>query len=870
MKIRLNRLVAIATSLLLGLIGLVAIQAPAANAADSSRFDPGLIISDSVFYDFGTMTANEIQRFLESKVPVCKANDGGPTCLRDYVMDTPEKIGEDGKCVSMPAKTNQKASQIIYDIARACGINPRVLLVLLQKEQGLIQATNPTTYMYKAATGFGCPDSDPAICGKVHTGLFNQLYKGAGQLQWYGDPRGSYTYLKVGRTANILYSPNANCGKKPVMIKSIATTALYYYTPYTPNDAALKNLYGTGDSCSAYGNRNFWRFYTDWFGSTIGGGFLLKGPGAEVYLIVDNNKYLITDPDLITALKPLGPLGTISQDYLDTFKTMGNMSRIVKSATNQYYFVDAGSKFAFSSCQQATTFGLDCGMAVQLTGSQLAALADGPAMTELVTGDDGTGQYLISQGTKRQILDSYSLVANGISVPLTAATKISAYKYLPWGKPIIAERSLFKNAQTGIMGVYVEGQYFAIDAETAKDFNFNTWFTTSNGTMTSEGLSTVDSLISVKSIIANSAGDTYLLTAAGKQQLTNPTEFLSDATVVSNAVLNAIPSVTEKLTAPLFVRGGTDKNIYLVEAGQKRATISAAERAIFAKEMSNPAVQTISASALNLLKTGAIALAPGSFVKSAKSGLSYWITGAHSMALVGAADDATQFGLAKARTAASAELAGYKQNSKLTGSKVLCDADTYVAIGGSYYKVAADVAAHYAGGAIVLDPLACGRLKIAPVELGRFIRTPDKVFWLIQKGQRRQIASAAKYAELRGDLLPAVNVDYYFAKKQALGKAAPAVLVEPSATPTPTPTPTSTKTSTPTPTPTPTPTKTPTKAPTPTPTVTPSPAVKTYVVVSGDTLSKIAAKFGVTVNALKSANKLTSDTIKLGQKLVIP
>jgi len=65
MKNPLNRAIAIATSLLLGLIGLVAIQAPAANAADASRFDPGLIISDSVFYDFGTMTAAEIQFFME-------------------------------------------------------------------------------------------------------------------------------------------------------------------------------------------------------------------------------------------------------------------------------------------------------------------------------------------------------------------------------------------------------------------------------------------------------------------------------------------------------------------------------------------------------------------------------------------------------------------------------------------------------------------------------------------------------------------------------------------------------------------------------------------------------------------------------------
>jgi len=43
-----------------------------------------------------------------------------------------------------------------------------------------------------------------------------------------------------------------------------------------------------------------------------------------------------------------------------------------------------------------------------------------------------------------------------------------------------------------------------------------------------------------------------------------------------------------------------------------------------------------------------------------------------------------------------------------------------------------------------------------------------------------------------------------------------------------------------------------------------------YVVKSGDTLTKIAAQFGVTVKALRSANDLTTDRIKVGQKLKIP
>mgnify|MGYP006288478083 CR=1 FL=1 len=43
-----------------------------------------------------------------------------------------------------------------------------------------------------------------------------------------------------------------------------------------------------------------------------------------------------------------------------------------------------------------------------------------------------------------------------------------------------------------------------------------------------------------------------------------------------------------------------------------------------------------------------------------------------------------------------------------------------------------------------------------------------------------------------------------------------------------------------------------------------------YVVVSGDTLSEIAARHGITVSSLKQANGLKSDMIYAGQKLTIP
>ncbi len=403
-------LVALLTS-----FGLTAINP--AIALDGKNFDPGLIISDSVFFDFGTMTAEEIQRFLDSQVPVCGSGPTGMPCLKNYKSDTPEKAADVGKCAYMPAQKNISAAQIIYNIARACGINPRVLLVTLQKEQGLVQARIPSPYMYRAAMGYGCPDSDPGICGKVWTGLFNQLYKAAGQFQWYGDPNGSFTYLRPGRPVSISYHPTAsrNCGKQTFTLKSQATANLYYYTPFVPNTASLSNLRGTGDTCSSYGNRNFWRFYWDWFGSPIGGGFLLKSATSDPYFVSNDIKYPLSDPDLVKELGPLGPLGEISKEYLDSFKTGIPLTRIIKTApvnnVSVYYFISGGKKYLIANCEQATNLGLDCQAAVQLTQVQLDALPTGQFradITGVVKSDPAAPtlpSYFLASATKKYPVD---------------------------------------------------------------------------------------------------------------------------------------------------------------------------------------------------------------------------------------------------------------------------------------------------------------------------------------------------------------------------------------------------------------------------------------------------------------------------------
>lgn len=278
----------------LTLFGVHAISSNTQTAAavSGSEFNPGRIIDDSVFYNSSTLSAGQIQTFLNSKVPSCDTQGALPasaygrsdltraeyaslrgwhappyTCLRDYIQNTPQMEAASGLCAAIPARASASGAQIIYDIATACGINPKVFAVLLEKEQSLVTDTWPLQGQYRNATGFACPDTAP--CDPAYGGFFYQVYYAARQFKVYQKYPNNYNY-RAGRTNTIYWNPDlSRCGSSQVYVENQATAALYIYTPYRPNAAALNNLYGTGDSCSSYGNRNFWRLFNDWFGSTL-------------------------------------------------------------------------------------------------------------------------------------------------------------------------------------------------------------------------------------------------------------------------------------------------------------------------------------------------------------------------------------------------------------------------------------------------------------------------------------------------------------------------------------------------------------------------------------------------------------------------
>lgn len=294
----------------MAVVGLAIVQPHSAKALSGSEFNPGRIIDNGVFDNKSAMSVDQIQQFLNAKVPTCdnwgtQAYAGTTrrayseargisfplTCLKDYHENpTTHENNLEGRSIPAGAKS---AAQIIYDAAQQYMINPQVLIVLLQKEQAIVTDDWAWPVQYRSATGYGCPDT--ALCDAQYYGFYNQVSNAARQFRRYATYPNDYNFVP-NQNNTIQWNPTASCGTSNVYISNQATASLYNYTPYRPNQAALNNLYGSGDNCSAYGNRNFWRYFRDWFGSVYADPFMWQN--TEMY-IMDENKNVIMPTDYL-------------------------------------------------------------------------------------------------------------------------------------------------------------------------------------------------------------------------------------------------------------------------------------------------------------------------------------------------------------------------------------------------------------------------------------------------------------------------------------------------------------------------------------------------------------------------------------------
>jgi putative cell wall-binding protein len=302
--------------------GLVALTPSApAQALSGNDFHAGYIITDYAFYNGNAMSQAQIQSFLNSKIGTC----GNTSCLTVLKMDTPTKAISTSRdnpsivyCNAYTGAKAESAAAIIFKVQKACGISAKAILVTLQKEVGLITNAAPASWRLERAMGFGCPDHTGGTCSSLYYGFFNQVYAAARQLKIYKAWPDYFNFRPGVRT--IAYNPDAKvgtmvCGSSAVTIANYATAGLYNYTPYQPNAAALRNLSGTGDACSSYGNRNFWVYYNNWFGSPT----TLALAGVSIGRIGGADRYATAVAISKAAYKDVAPVVyvTTGQNYPD-------------------------------------------------------------------------------------------------------------------------------------------------------------------------------------------------------------------------------------------------------------------------------------------------------------------------------------------------------------------------------------------------------------------------------------------------------------------------------------------------------------------------------------------------------------------------
>ena len=426
------------------LVGSFSFPLSAMAQAPDPAFNPSMVVPDSAFTDVGTFgTADGIQKFLEQKGSVL-ANTSTEFLAKLKEPDTLTKVGlEDPQPNLTRLRT---AAELIYDAGTKFGLNPQILLVILQKEQSLIAGSfNTETSLQRAldrALGFGCPDYEG--CGEIFLSFYRQIFGSfdAEGNRWLGasaslmksfmteiggirvgrgpgtDSSGNTFGRPVVRTSrvgdtitldNTLGGYSGISQNQTVTLGNFATAALYRYTPHVYN-----------------GNYNFWKFYSLWF--KYPNGTIIQRMGDTQQYVIDNGTKRPFSAFVAAQRKlNLANVIMVSQTEFDSYITEKPMppleGTLVKGDLEAaVYIIQDSSKHPISGpvfAQRKLSFA----DVITIPQAEVASYSLGTSLTPLdqtlIKGETDATVYIIDGGLKRPI-----------SGPVFASRKLSFAKIM--------------------------------------------------------------------------------------------------------------------------------------------------------------------------------------------------------------------------------------------------------------------------------------------------------------------------------------------------------------------------------------------------------------------------------------------------------
>jgi len=248
-------------------------------AADiDPNFNPNLILEDNDLLNYEAMNLQDIQNFLQNK---------GSYLANYFALNTHGIVKSAAEIIYDATHNNYDCdgvilvnapseSEKIIKCRRITTVNPKFLLVLLQKEASLIEDSSPAQNRLDWATGYGCPDS--WVCNPYYKGFGKQVNSAALQFLAYMKEQDRYTY-KAGQTYTFT-NPYGTISNEPMSVtpQNKATAALYNYTPHVFN-----GNYNTYKLWNRYFPKTSSRFYPD--------GSIIKASGdPKVWLIEGGRK----------------------------------------------------------------------------------------------------------------------------------------------------------------------------------------------------------------------------------------------------------------------------------------------------------------------------------------------------------------------------------------------------------------------------------------------------------------------------------------------------------------------------------------------------------------------------------------------------
>ena len=397
-------------------------------------FDPNFILSDEELQDSQAMDLNQIQAFLERGALADVRTEDHTGKMRD-------------------------AADIIWRAAQQHNINPKFLLVLLQKEQSLIEDDEPTQKQLDWAAGYAvcddCSMDDPNLArwkgfGKQVNSAALQFIEGyLGDIDVYGKTAGKY-----GPGITVVID-----GEEVTPVNA-ATAAMYAYTPHL------------------HGNQNFVAVWNRWFGREYPSGSLLQAVGQDgVWLIQDGYKRAIKSASVLSSRFNPDLIIPVSASVLEQFPEGLPISfpnyALLKDENGKISLLVDDSLRHITSMEAFRGIGFSEDELVQITSSEAAAYAEGEPITLESSHPQGLllqlktsgGVFYIENGTRHPIFDKSILEARFPNATPTPALPVDVEQYAE-GKPLrLPDGYLVRSATDPAVFVISDGNRLPITSE---------------------------------------------------------------------------------------------------------------------------------------------------------------------------------------------------------------------------------------------------------------------------------------------------------------------------------------------------------------------------------------------------------------------